>query len=211
MEEMGERDTTLFSLHSVSKGFLGECGHRGGYLEIRNVPDEVKAQFVKLQSISLCANVSGQFATYFMVAPPEPGDESFAVYACERDAILAALKRKAEILGEGVNRIPGMSLDIPQGAMYGFVRFELPPEPGVDPAIGSPEDRKFHEARRDEAYCLALLEQTGICVVPGSGFGQRAGTLHFRTTFLPPQEEIEDFVKKLSVFHEQYTRTLQEA
>ena len=183
----------------------------GGYLEIRNVPDEVNAQFVKLQSISLCANVSGQFATYFMVAPPEPGDESFAVYARERDAILAALKRKAGILGEGVNRIPGMSLDMPQGAMYGFVRFELPPEHGVDLAAISPEDRKFHEARRDEAYCLALLEQTGICVVPGSGFGQRAGTLHFRTTFLPPQEEIEDFVKKLSVFHEQYTRTLQEA
>jgi len=211
MEEMGERDTSLFSLHSVSKGFLGECGHRGGYLEIRNVPEEVRAQFIKLQSISLCANVSGQFSTYFMVAPPEPGDESYAVYARERETILAALKRKAEILGEGVNRIPGMSLDMPQGAMYAFVRFELPPEQGVDLALLTPEDRKMHEARRDEAYCMTLLEQTGICVVPGSGFGQRAGTLHFRTTFLPPQEEIEDFVKKLKVFHEQYTRTLQEA
>jgi aspartate/methionine/tyrosine aminotransferase len=211
MEEMRERDTTLFSLHSVSKGFLGECGHRGGYLEIRNVPEEVNAQFIKLQSISLCANVSGQFATYFMVAPPEPGDESFAVYVRERDAVLAALKRKAEILGEGVNGIPGMSLDMPQGAMYAFVRFELPPEQGVDPAVLPPEERRLYEARRDEAYCMALLEQTGICVVPGSGFGQRAGTLHFRTTFLPPQEEIEELVKKLAMFHEQYTRTVQEA
>jgi aspartate/methionine/tyrosine aminotransferase len=211
MEEMRERDTTLFSLHSVSKGFLGECGHRGGYLEIRNVPEEVNAQFIKLQSISLCANVSGQFATYFMVAPPEPGEESYPLYVREREAILAALKRKAEILGEGVNRIPGMSLDKPQGAMYGFVRFELPPEQGIDPLSLPPEDRKMYEAGRDEAYCMALLEQTGICVVPGSGFGQRAGTLHFRTTFLPPQEEIEDLVQKLKVFHEHYTRTLQEA
>jgi aspartate/methionine/tyrosine aminotransferase len=211
MDGMGERDTTLFSLHSVSKGFLGECGHRGGYLEIRNVPEEVNAQFVKLQSISLCANVSGQFATYFMVAPPEPGDESFAAYTRERGAILAALKRKAEILGEGVNRIPGMSLVMPQGAMYGFVRFELPPGHGPNHDALKPEERKVHESCRDEAYCMALLEQTGICVVPGSGFGQRAGTLHFRTTFLPPQEEMEEFVKKLRVFHEQYTRTLQEA
>ena len=31
-------DVPLFSLHSVSKGFYGECGHRGGYLEIRNSP-----------------------------------------------------------------------------------------------------------------------------------------------------------------------------
>lgn len=29
-------------------------------------------------------------------------------------------------------------------------------------------------------FCLKLLEETGICVVPGSGFGQREGTFHFR-------------------------------
>ena len=51
--------------------------------------------------------------------------------------------------------------------------------------------------RRDSAYCLALLEETGICVVPGSGFGQKAGTFHFRTTFLPPQDEIESLVQRL--------------
>lgn len=32
----------------------------------------------------------------------------------------------------------------------------------------------------DMLYCLRLLEETGICVVPGSGFGQREGTYHFR-------------------------------
>jgi len=69
MHAMGERDIPLFSLHSVSKGFLGECGHRGGYLELRNIPDDVLAEFVKLQTISLCANVNGQLSTYLMVAP----------------------------------------------------------------------------------------------------------------------------------------------
>lgn len=29
-------------------------------------------------------------------------------------------------------------------------------------------------------YCMKLLEETGICLVPGSGFGQRDGTYHFR-------------------------------
>ena len=29
----------------------------------------------------------------------------------------------------------------------------------------------------DEEYCLRLLEETGICVVPGTGFGQAAGHL----------------------------------
>ncbi len=38
MVEKGERDVSLFSFHSVSKGFLGECGQRGGYMEVRNFP-----------------------------------------------------------------------------------------------------------------------------------------------------------------------------
>ena len=49
------------------------------------------------------------------------------------------------------------------------------------------EERKKYDSQRDNDYCMALLEETGICVVPGSGFGQLPGTLHFRTTFLPPR------------------------
>jgi aspartate/methionine/tyrosine aminotransferase len=195
----------------VSKGFLGECGHRGGYLELRNVPDPVLAEFIKLQSISLCANVSGQFATYFMVAPPKPGDESYETYVRERDAVLADLKAKAEILGNGVNAIPGLSVDIPRGAMYAFVRFSLPAQNGVNVEAMSADERRAYEGGRDSEYCLALLEQTGICVVPGSGFGQRAGTLHFRTTFLPPRDEIESLVERLKTFHGNFVRALENA
>jgi aspartate/methionine/tyrosine aminotransferase len=211
LEEMKETGISLFSLHSVSKGFLGECGHRGGYLEIRNIPDDVLDEFIKLQSISLCANVSGQFATYFMVAPPAPGDESYARYVAERDAILAELELKAKILGNGVNAIPGMSVDVPRGAMYAFVQFRLPAEKNVNIAGMSSEQRRTYEAGRDSDYCLALLEQTGICVVPGSGFGQQAGTFHFRTTFLPPRDEIESLVARLRMFHENYVRALENA
>ncbi len=207
MHDMNERAVTLFSFHSVSKGFLGECGHRGGYMEFRNIPDDVLAQLIKQQSISLCANLSGQFSTYMMVAPPQPGDESYETYMAEKNAVLSSLKKKSEILYENINKIEGMSMDIPQGAMYAFVRFELPPEPGVDISLMDAEQRRKYEQQRDEKYCLALLEETGICVVPGSGFGQQPGTFHFRTTFLPPQEEIEELVKKLKVFHEKYIRS----
>ncbi len=209
MHEMGETKVPLFSFHSVSKGFLGECGHRGGYTEFRNIPADVMAQLVKLQSISLCANAAGQIATYLMVAPPQPGDESYPVYCGERNGILGELKKKAEMLGAGINEIPGMSLETPSGAMYAFVRFTLPPEPGVDTASMSAADRIAYEARRDSDYCMALLEETGICVVPGSGFGQLPGTLHFRTTFLPPADEIVLFIEKLRHFHLEYTRKLE--
>jgi alanine transaminase len=100
-----------------------------------------------------------------------------------------------------------MSVDIPQGAMYAFVRLHLPPEKGKDVARMTPGERIVYESKRDFDYCLSLLEETGICVVPGSGFGQLPGTLHFRTTFLPPQDEIEEVVRKLRGFHESYIRS----
>jgi len=33
-------------------------------------------------------------------------------------------------------------------------------------------------------YCMKLLEEEGICLVPGSGFGQKEGTFHFRLVWL---------------------------
>ena len=41
----------LVSFHSVSKGFLGECGIRGGYFELTGFDPEVQAQLLKLVSI----------------------------------------------------------------------------------------------------------------------------------------------------------------
>jgi aspartate/methionine/tyrosine aminotransferase len=211
LHSVGDTATPLFSLHSVSKGFIGECGHRGGYLELRNVPDDVLAEFIKLQSISLCANVPGQLAVYAMVAPPKEGEESYPVYLRERNAILHDLADKARILGRGLSRVPGMSVAVPEGAMYAFVRFELPHEPDAEPEAMSESERALYAAERDTAYCLALLEETGICVVPGSGFGQLPGTLHFRTTFLPPRAEIEQLVSRVGRFHVRYTDAMAEA
>ncbi len=211
MHDVGEKNISLFSFHSVSKGLLGECGHRGGYVEFRNIPDDVLTEFIKLQSISLCSNLPGQISTYVMVTPPQPSDESYELYIRERNSVYTALKTKAELLGKGINSIKGMSVSIPQGAMYAFVKFELPSDPSVDIKTMSADQQREYEAKRDSEYCLALLEETGICVVPGSGFVQVPGTLHFRTTFLPPQDEIEELIVKLKNFHERYCENLTRA
>jgi len=208
LNDMNEKDVTLFSFHSVSKGFLGECGHRGGYFEVRNIPDDVYAQLVKLQSIGLCSNVDGQIVTYLMVAPPAAGDESYDLYVKERDGILSNLKEKAEILGKGLNEIEGMSCEIPQGAMYAFVKFELPHSKGIDIGNLSEAERFVYDSKRDAEYCMSLLEETGICVVPGSGFGQLPKTMHFRTTFLPPKEDINTLVEKMKNFHLSYVKKI---
>jgi aspartate/methionine/tyrosine aminotransferase len=59
----------------------------------------------------------------------------------------------------------------------------------------------------DALYCLELLEQTGVVVVPGSGFGQADGTFHFRTTILPPEDKIEQVVQLLAAFHKSFLET----
>jgi aspartate/methionine/tyrosine aminotransferase len=179
-------DVSLFSFHSCSKGFLGECGVRGGYFECRNVPADVAAQILKLQSVSLCSNMAGQAAMYAMVHPPRPGDPSYDLYSREKTAILEEMKSRASLLVEGLNQIDGISCNTIAGAMYAFPRITLP------------------AGKSDEDYCMALLEETGICVVPGSGFGQAEGTAHFRTTILPPTEKIRQVVEKLGVFHRAY-------
>ncbi|MFA5853353.1 MAG: hypothetical protein WC820_11670, partial [Spirochaetales bacterium] len=72
----------------------------------------------------------------------------------EKDAVLDGLKRRAIMLADGLNRIPGYSCQPITGAMYAFPTIKIP------------------EGRTDDEYCMALLEQTGVCVVSGSGFGQ---------------------------------------
>ena len=186
LTELDEKTVSLFSFHSCSKGYLGECGQRGGYMEIRNIPADVVAQILKLQSVSLCANLTGQITTYCLVNPPRPGQPSYPLFAEERDGILNELKQRAVILAEGLNKIPGIQCNRVAGAMYCFPQVTLP------------------AGRNDEQYCMSLLEETGICVVPGSGFGQTPGTAHFRTTILPPTEKIQAVVDRLAAFHVSY-------
>ncbi len=187
MAELGEKSVSLFSFHSTSKGFLGECGQRGGYVETRNLPSDVSAQMLKMQSVSLCSNLPGQLATYGMVCPPPAGGPSLPLYRQEKNAILEELKIKAKLLADGLNSIPGFRSNEVAGAMYAFPRFELP------------------KGRTDNEYCMALLEKKGICTVPGSGFGQLPGTAHFRTTILPPRASLEKVVKDVAVFHAEYS------
>jgi len=153
---------------------------------VRNVPEEVIAQITKLQSVALCANLPGQVMTYLMVNPPKPADPSYKRYVEERSHILSELAQRAKILEEGLNRIPGIHCQPIQGAMYAYPSISLP------------------AGKTDEEYCMALLEQTGVCVVPGTGFGQKPGTAHFRTTILPPTRQIEAVIDAVDAFQRQW-------
>jgi len=173
----------LVSFHSTSKGLFGECGRRGGYMEMVGIDSQVSDQIYKLASASLCSSLSGQVMTSLMVRGPEPGDESYESHEKEKSLIFESLKHRAHIVSQSLNSIPGFSCQAAQGAMYCFPQIELP--------AGAIKAAARQNLSPDTMYALDLLEHTGICVVPASGFGQKNGRFGFRTTFLAPEKDME--------------------
>lgn len=193
-EEPGKYDNVeLASLHSVSKGMVGECGHRGGYFELVGFDPEVAAEIYKFISIQLCPPVLGQCIVELMVNPPKEGEPSYELYKKEYDGIFEGLKKRAYALYEAFKQMEGVECQEPQGSMYLFPTITLPPK-----AI---EQAKKEGRQPDEFYCFRMLDATGICVVAGSGFGQRENTLHFRTTFLAPGTE---WTGRIVKFHKEF-------
>ncbi|KAI9733904.1 MAG: hypothetical protein M1834_002559 [Cirrosporium novae-zelandiae] len=183
----------LVSFHSTSKGMVGECGHRGGYFELVGFDPEVAAQINKFVSIQLCPPVVAQCLVDLMVNPPRNGSQSYDLYKKEYDTIYYGLESRAKALHKVFTSLPNIECQDPQGAMYLFPTIRIPPKACE---AATKEGRK-----PDEFYCLRMLEGTGICTVPGSGFGQKDGTWHFRTTFLPGGTE---WVERISKFHRKF-------
>jgi alanine transaminase len=125
-DEPGKYDNIeLASLHSVSKGMVGECGHRGGYFELLGFDPEVAAEVYKFISIQLCPPVLGQCIVEMMVNPPKEGEPSYELYKQEYDTIFAGLKKRAYALYEAFKRMEGVECDEPQ------VRIQTTPAPPI--------------------------------------------------------------------------------
>jgi len=193
-------------------------------MELVGIHPDIMAQIYKMASVSLCPNVIGQITvghssnvTYefmiefdsfsfsspfnklgLMVSPPVEGDESYELYVKERDTIYNSLKERAVALIDALNKLPGVSCNPAEGAMYAFPKLTIP-----DKAV---EEAKKAGLPPDSFYAISLLDETGICIVPGSGFGQRDGTWHFRTTFLPSKEKIPVVIDRLSKFHNYFMK-----
>lgn len=63
-----------------------------------------------------------------------------------------------------------MSCVAPRGAFYAFPRLEIP--------------------ENDDVFVKDLIVKKQVMVVHGSGFGQKAGTKHFRIVFLPDEQTL---------------------
>ena len=109
--------------------------------------------------------------------------------------------------------------------MYAFPKVELPPKAvAAAEAAGMSCQCRHLLSNACRQSCRYLLRTRttradwnlcGVCKqlfyfgselmvsqVPGSGFGQVDGTWHFRTTFLPPEDQIEAVIARMRKFHE---------
>lgn len=167
----------VVTFNGLSKNYFAP-GFRIGW-GIVSGPEEVVKDYVeaihKLARTRLCAPHPFQFAI-----PIALNNEN--VYLKE---VIQTLKKRRDLLVEGLNNIPGISCVKPKGAFYAFPRFNIP---GIT----------------DLEFVKRLIVEEGVVVVHGSGFAEKPDTQHFRIIFLPEEsqlikalERIERFVKKL--------------
>jgi aspartate/methionine/tyrosine aminotransferase len=97
-----------------------------------------------------------------------------------------ALRERAAVTVSRLNAIPGMSCVAPAGAFYAMPKLALPP------------------GRTDEDYVLALLRETGVLCVYGSGFGTRPEDGFFRVVFLASPAELAEIYDTMAEFTAQY-------
>lgn len=115
------KDVELMSFHSTSKGVVGECGKRGGYVEMTNISPEVHQQYLKLATLNLCPNLIGQLYVKLiclflrlrtmglLVHPPKVGDPSYELFHREHEEIFQSLKRRSQLVTSTLNKVKGVS------------------------------------------------------------------------------------------------------
>jgi alanine transaminase len=135
--------------------------------------------------------------TDLMCNPPLEGvgEETRELYMKEIDGVYNSLKRRAKLVTEGLRKMRNVTVNDVEGAMYAFPRITF--------------SRKAIEAAGqqsvDQFYCLEMLKNTGIALVPGSGFKQREGTYHFRiTTLILPETRLTASLESLGKFNEKF-------
>lgn len=106
---------------------------------------------------------------------------------------LDSLKRRIVMLTDALNELEGVQCQEPSGTLYLFPTITFPPR--------FLEEAAAQGCEPDTLYCRLMLEATGVCSIPGSGFWQKPGTWHLRLSCLPQEELFPKFIALIKNFH----------
>ncbi|XP_073778060.1 alanine aminotransferase 2 isoform X2 [Danio rerio] len=196
MESPISSTVELASFHSASKGFMGECGLRGGYVELVNVDPAVQRYIRTLFSTRSCPPVPGQIAIQLMVDPPKPGDPSFPAFTEEVQSIRDVVCRNVRLIQEVCRELPGVRCQPLKAGFFVYPRLQIPPK-----AI---KWAKEHQMKADMLYCMRLLEEEGLHVRPGCEYGQAEDTYHIRLFVGTRADTMEAALRRLKTFHTRF-------
>jgi alanine-synthesizing transaminase len=181
----GKTHTSIASLNSevpmitfggLSKNYMVP-GFRIGWGIVSGNKNILK-DYIEAINKLLRARLSANHPEQYGIAPSLLGDQSHLEVAMKK------LTNRRNITVEMMNAIPGISCVAPEGSFYAFPR--------------------LHNITNDAHWVSELIKETGVVVVPGSGFGQVPGTSHFRIVFLPQENILEKAYKAIALFNEKY-------
>ena len=165
-------DLPIVTFNGLSKAYLAP-GFRTGWIVVSGPAKSLiryREAIAKLMRVRLSTHHPTQFG---IPAALEGSQEHLP-------GVLAKLRKRRDLTVSLLNAIPKVKCVPPQAAFYAFPRIEI--------------------ARTDSEFAMELVRQTGVLVVPGSGFGQEPGSQHFRMVFLPPEDTIREALGLLGDF-----------
>jgi alanine-synthesizing transaminase len=177
-------DLLTISFNGLSKAYRA-AGFRSGWMVLsgnKKIAAGYREGLEMLSNMRLCANVPAQFAI----------QTALGGYQSIRDLILPGgrLKEQRDLCVDLVNRIPGLSVVKPKGALYCFPKVDV---------------KRFAIAD-DERFMMDLLRAQRILLVQGTGFNWPEPD-HFRIVFLPDIATIADAIGRLRDFLVDYRQS----
>lgn len=169
-------EVPVVTLESLSKTHM-LSGWRVGWMRFTNAEmmQELVSTVTKLASGRLCSPTPAQYA----VKPALDGDNQ------ERARFVSEIKRRRDLAVSKIESIDRLSCTIPDGAFYLIVRADTPK--------WLPDDR----------LVMKILEEAGVLVVPGSGFGCDAADGYFRMVYLADDDTLTDAFDRIGRFTHQ--------
>src|SRR6266852_7781790 len=165
-------DVPVVTFGGLSKNYLAP-GWRIGWGIVSGDTAAVKPYVEgihRLLRARLCANHPEQYA----IQPALDGPQDHLKETRDK------LRARRDLTVQWCNSTPRVSCVSPRGAFYAFPRLDI--------------------KEGDDVFVKQLLLQKHVLVVHGSGFGQKAGTQHFRIVFLPDEKTLTSAYAGIAAF-----------
>jgi alanine-synthesizing transaminase len=174
-------DILTVSFNGLSKAWRA-AGFRSGWMVLSGNKKCAAGYIDGLEMLSnmrLCANMPAQFGI----------QTALGGYQSVKDLILPGgrLREQRDAAVDMVNRIPGLSVVVPRGALYCFPKVDV----------------KRFNVTNDEKFMMDLLREQHLLLVHGTGFNWPEPD-HFRIVFLPDTATLTGAMHRLGAFLDHY-------